>query len=170
MPVIERVLQSFAPALRAESRQVAGRVESLALQAARHAGDVFERGAAAAVRAEAPGAAAIERDLKATLESSLKLRFDNWLGQFFGKSRHWQDLAVREVTPAAGGRLEFLAGGRVVSHHPDYDAIREHILVGTFDPKRGTVTSVQRHPVPIWLELKDLSNEKLRQIFQEKWD
>jgi hypothetical protein len=41
--------------------------------------------------------------------------------------------------------------------------------VGTFNPQLGLVETLERHPVPLWQQLKQLSNEKLRTIFREQW-
>ncbi|MEB3221490.1 MAG: hypothetical protein VKS61_05385 [Candidatus Sericytochromatia bacterium] len=169
MSVIESALKALTPLIRAEAHQAATSVTRATSRVAGQAGDAFTRVAVATARAEVPWARKIESGVKAKLEAGLRHRLENWLGQPLGKGRDWQQIAVREVTPVAGGRVSFLAGGTLRSRFPDYHALREHILVGTFNPQLGLVETLERHPMPLWLQLKQVSNEKLRTIFREQW-
>jgi hypothetical protein len=169
MSVFDSALVRIAPSLRGKVRAIAHRLEATAVAATRATADGFERSVAAAGR-PSPGATAIARSLKQRLESNPLLRLSNFFGQAFGKTRDWAELAVRDVQPASEGRVEFLATGLLRTKHPDQHYLKENVFVGTFDPARGTFPSLQQHPVPTWLEVKNLDNETLRRILRERWD
>jgi hypothetical protein len=168
--MIDSALVRIAPSLRGEARSIARSLETSGVAVTRTAADGFKRSVTASAGQTFPHAAVIESSLKHLLESNPLLRLRNFSGQAFGKTQDWPQLAVREAQPAAEGRVEFLATGVMRTKHPDQHYIKEHIFVGSFDPARGTIATLQQHPVPNWLEVKDLDNEKLRTILRERWD